>query len=211
MSVGHVRYRLSQSKRHRHAISTSVIDPEFAERMNVLQRLQHLDRYVPDPMTLTSAEERAAILNSPFVAAGLERYGRVASAVGIEARNPFMDRDVVTFCLSLPCEQLLANGWTKMIVRRAMDGLLPDEVRWRSQKTHLGGEFNAAVFNSARDAFSNCLTSMRSKLEPYIKREVLDEARQLATGAIDPTQSRDFIEVYNVFHMGNWLRLHRVP
>lgn len=43
----------------------------------------------------------------------------------IESRYPFWDRRLMEFCLALPLEQKLKNGWTRVILRRAMKGILP--------------------------------------------------------------------------------------
>jgi hypothetical protein len=35
-------------------------------------------------------------------------------------RYPFWDKRMIEFCLSLPPEQKIKKGWTRMIMRRAM-------------------------------------------------------------------------------------------
>ena len=55
----------------------------------------------------------------------------------LEARYPFWDRRLMKFCLALPSDQKLKNGWTRSILRRGMDGLLPDIVRTRVSKANL--------------------------------------------------------------------------
>ena len=55
----------------------------------------------------------------------LEVLDRAAAAAGVEARYPFYDKRVVEFCLALPSESKLSGGWTRLILRKAMDGLLP--------------------------------------------------------------------------------------
>ena len=38
------------------------------------------------------------------------------------------------FCLALPAEQKIQRGWTRLIMRRALSGILPAEVHWRSYR-----------------------------------------------------------------------------
>lgn len=59
---------------------------------------------------------------------------RHAALAGIEARLPFLDEDLVDFCLSLPSEYLVKGGWTKRVLREAMKGTLPEAVRTRRGK-----------------------------------------------------------------------------
>lgn len=51
--------------------------------------------------------------------------------LGIEERDPTGDRRIVEFCLALPMHQFLRRGANRFLIRHAMEGLLPDEVRWR--------------------------------------------------------------------------------
>lgn len=65
----------------------------------------------------------------------LLRYeDRNSMAFSVEARVPILGRDVVRFALKLPEEWKVSNGWTKYIVRKSMDGILPDEVVWNNRK-----------------------------------------------------------------------------
>jgi asparagine synthase (glutamine-hydrolysing) len=50
------------------------------------------------------------------------------AATGVEYRDPTADIDVVSFCLSIPPEQFLAEGIDRSLIRRAMRPLLPEKV-----------------------------------------------------------------------------------
>jgi len=52
----------------------------------------------------------------------------------IETRLPFLDYRMVEACLSMPPNYKIHNGWTKYILRLAVEGLLPKIVVWRSNK-----------------------------------------------------------------------------
>jgi asparagine synthase (glutamine-hydrolysing) len=53
---------------------------------------------------------------------------RTSMAVGVEARVPFLDFDLVRFARALPSEMKLRGQTGKYILRRAMKGVLPDSV-----------------------------------------------------------------------------------
>ncbi len=69
---------------------------------------------------------------------GLEELLRFADrnsmAHGREVRLPFLNHELVEFVFSLPAELKMKDGWTKYLLRKAMDKKLPDEIVWRKQK-----------------------------------------------------------------------------
>jgi asparagine synthase (glutamine-hydrolysing) len=127
----------------------------------------------------------------------LERYHRVAASQGIEARHPFFDKRVVEFCLGLPQAQKVADGWSKLIVRRGTAGLLPDDVRWRRGRwVRLGGRFLAAVIAESGEFLASELSGDMAALAPYLdlakvralydrhRRGDLDAAERIWTAAV---------------------------
>jgi len=64
----------------------------------------------------------------------LHAADRSAMAFGVESRFPFLDHELVDWCLRLPDEALTKRGWQKYVLRRAFDGQLPREVSWRADK-----------------------------------------------------------------------------
>lgn len=47
---------------------------------------------------------------------------------------PFLTRRLNAFCLSVPLDQQIRDGRDRLLLRRAMQGLLPDEVIWRTSR-----------------------------------------------------------------------------
>jgi asparagine synthase (glutamine-hydrolysing) len=52
----------------------------------------------------------------------------------LDVRHPFLHRKLVEFCLQLPPEMKVTNNFHKWILREAMRGILPEEVRRRRTK-----------------------------------------------------------------------------
>jgi asparagine synthase (glutamine-hydrolysing) len=65
----------------------------------------------------------------------LQRCDRVTMAHGLEARVPFLDRQVIAFAFGLPMVWKLSAPGTpeKRLLRRAFGGWLPDEILWREK------------------------------------------------------------------------------
>jgi asparagine synthase (glutamine-hydrolysing) len=65
----------------------------------------------------------------------LLRYeDRLSMAFSIESRVPFLDHRLVEFAFALPGTVKVRNGWSKYVLRRALDGLLPEHIVWRRDK-----------------------------------------------------------------------------
>ena len=112
----------------------------FAKRVRAVRRF---DRYwrLNDAMGRNLVEDRCRAMMSANSVVGRERYDRVAASCAVECRDPFMDIRVLEMSLGLTGPQLLRDGWRKLILRKAMRGLLPDEVIWRRGKEHVGWFF----------------------------------------------------------------------
>jgi asparagine synthase (glutamine-hydrolysing) len=52
----------------------------------------------------------------------------------IETRLPFLDYRLVEFAVSLPVSLKIKNGWTKYILRKSIENLLPEKIVWRKNK-----------------------------------------------------------------------------
>lgn len=65
----------------------------------------------------------------------LLRYAdRNSMAHSREVRLPFLSHELVEFVFSLPDSYKLNNGWTKVVLREAMNTILPQEICWRKEK-----------------------------------------------------------------------------
>lgn len=108
----------------------------------VLRR--HTRRSAAAELRRPVASEREAHLQGllqPGYQSTLELADRAAAAFGLETRYPFFDRRLIEFCLGLPEEQKFAGGWPRLLLRRAMEGVLPPEIQWRTTKANLSPNF----------------------------------------------------------------------
>lgn len=65
----------------------------------------------------------------------LLRYeDRNSMAFSVESRLPFLDHRLVDLALDISERDLIKDGWSKVILRRAMSGIVPDGIRWRRSK-----------------------------------------------------------------------------
>jgi asparagine synthase (glutamine-hydrolysing) len=64
----------------------------------------------------------------------LKYADRNSMAHSREVRLPFLNKELVEFCFSLPDEFKLHLGWTKFVMRKSFDDVLPNEICWRKEK-----------------------------------------------------------------------------
>jgi len=95
-------------------------------------------------------------------------------AYGIPLRDPTMDKRVIEFCLSLPENQYVRNGRDRFLIRRAMKGILPDEVR---QNVTMHGKQNADL----AQRLQSCWTELAEEIKDIglleTERKYLDVAK----------------------------------
>ena len=54
---------------------------------------------------------------------------------GVEVRLPFLSHELIAFLFTLPASYKIRHGWTKWLLRKTVDPLLPAEITWRKDKT----------------------------------------------------------------------------
>ncbi len=64
----------------------------------------------------------------------LREFDRAAMANGVESRAPFLDWRLMAYAFALPIESKIRGGSAKYILREALTGILPENVRTRRKK-----------------------------------------------------------------------------
>lgn len=109
----------------------TLADPAIARR----PLLDHLDEL---PEGLDRLERLLALETGFFLPDhNLNYTDKLAMAASVEARVPLLDPDLVDLACSLPAHQKVRGRTTKFILKKAMEGILPDEVIYRP-KTGFG-------------------------------------------------------------------------
>jgi len=111
----------------------SMIRREYARRQGLEPRALkwNFERY--DNRSL-----RIRFLRRPEVGANIDVFRRLS---GISLLNPTADRRVVEFCLSVPVEYFCEKGVPRSLVRNAMAGRLPEQVRTERRRGLQAADF----------------------------------------------------------------------
>lgn len=128
----------------------SILNPGFARSLGAGDR-QHAWVSQYRAASRTEAGLHRWTLRSPAIAKGFETLDRAAARAGVELRYPFFDLSLVRYALSLPASEKLRDGWSRSILRRAMDGILPPKVQWRRDKIDFTSEITHGLARHHRD------------------------------------------------------------
>lgn len=126
----------------------ALLNPDFTRRINLEQRLRQFLQSSSLPLTVKMQHWQS--LNSGVITYVLEQLDRCTAAFSLEARHPFMDKRLIEFCLSLPSEQKLSQGWSRVVFRRAMTNILPTIIQWRGDKGDLSANWTHGLQNLDR-------------------------------------------------------------
>ncbi|MEM7554523.1 MAG: lasso peptide isopeptide bond-forming cyclase [Cyanobacteria bacterium P01_A01_bin.84] len=177
--IKHIQ-QLWQSK-HEKISNTSVphnplVRTNFAKHIGLDERIQKLDISREKP--LTAKEQHWLSLTQGVLPYILERADQCAANFSLEVRHPFMDKRLIEFCLALPAEQKLCNGFGRMVMRRAMEGILPKKVQWRGGKADLSPNFDDGFLKRDRQILDRVMSNQIKHLEKYIDSDFLQTAYQ---------------------------------
>jgi asparagine synthase (glutamine-hydrolysing) len=154
----------------------STISQEFARRIGLAERRKVLQESRM-PLARTPREAHTRTLtwgHIPWALGG--KYDRAAANFSIEPRHPFFDKRLVELCLALPAEQRWDRGWTKVILRRAMAGILPEEVRWRTAPDNLAWDFMRPLLDCKKKIIAEVMHSDLDELSTYVDLVALRRA-----------------------------------
>jgi len=196
--------RILQRKRKSTDVIYPIINADFARQVRLDERVYSRKgeglrppRSARDEQwqTLTSA-------NFPWV---LELLDRSAAAFAIEVRHPFMDKRLIEFCLALPPEQKLYNGWGRIVMRRAMSGILPEEIRWRGGKTDMNPNFIHGLLKNSRRALDEVVLDLSGQVERFVDPYTFRELYQRLISQ-QKVKLADAMTFWKVATLAHWLR-----
>jgi asparagine synthase (glutamine-hydrolysing) len=179
------------------------MNTRFARHIGLRERIRALNSSQTSPPR-TVREDQWRSLTSGLFTIVLEQLDRSAAAFSLEARHPFMDKRLVEFCLALPPEQKLHQGWNRMVMRRAMAKVLPEQVQWRCDKTDMTPNFVYGLLTFDRKLLDEVILNDPGIIERYVNINALREMYRRMT-----TQPKvhvdDAITIWRIVTLARWL------
>lgn len=128
--------RLRRLKKRHNYIKPAVLDhfqseilKELSKKYLTIDALQELEISKTQLPHLLRYEDKNSMLHS------------------VETRLPFVDYRCVEMALSMPNAYKIKNGWTKYLLRKGMEGKLPDTIIWRKNKLGFNAPENTWLGN----------------------------------------------------------------
>ena len=195
--------RLRGGQRLDSFLARSIISPDFAAEMDVVGRWQTMAAQRSTTPQSSPAEEARDALQHASLTVAFERYRRVAAWHGMTPLHPLANRALMELSVGFTGRQRLHDGWTKAVLRHAMRGRLPEPVRLRCDKIHLGGFLTPRLWQHRRQLLRDTLLDGRNGLAPYVDAgKVQAIARQLD----DDEQDTALFAALPAFHLSRWLQ-----
>ncbi|EHQ88531.1 asparagine synthase (glutamine-hydrolyzing) [Desulfosporosinus youngiae] len=114
-----------------------------------------------------------------FMPTLLDRKDRMTMAAGLEVRVPFCDHRLVEYAWNIPWEMKALEGREKGLLRRALTGVLPDDVLWRRKspypKTH-----HPSYLLAVRTWLQEIMADKSSPILPFLNLPALKDLMKLS-------------------------------
>lgn len=166
--------RLKDRDRYKKLQNLSPINPDFAKRSSMQERLRRFGYDTFFINRLDSYEIRKKKLSPDFFSHLGVIVTKHSLASGVALRDPTMDKRVIDFCLSLPESQFVRKGWDRFLIRRAMTGILPDKVR---QNDTVRGKQSADLAQRLQSSWPELALEIRNIGARDVERKYLDIAK----------------------------------
>jgi asparagine synthase (glutamine-hydrolysing) len=156
-----------------------LLHPEFRANLDGADALDPLlvayrQSDAPDFVDATLGVDAALYLPDDL----LVKVDIASMAHSLEARSPFLDHEVVEFAATIPSDLKVRGRTTKFILKRALSGLLPEEIL-RRPKMGFGVPIDHWLRHELRDLAYDTLLSPRcigrGYFRPATVRRLLDE------------------------------------
>jgi asparagine synthase (glutamine-hydrolysing) len=180
----------------------AIVKQDFLQRINFGQRCQSLR--TPRINPLTERDIHHSRLNWAVMPSILETLNKTAGAFSLENRFPFWDKRLVEFCLALPANQKLHQGWNRIVMRRAMEGILPKEVQWRGGKADMTAGVEHGLLTFERERLEELILRNSEIIANYVNTTSLREAYQRFT--LSRGAGKDGLEVWKAVSLALWLQ-----
>ncbi|WP_135553332.1 asparagine synthase (glutamine-hydrolyzing) [Paenibacillus cymbidii] len=145
--------------------------------LEALDEVPYLDGETADERRM---REMSYLNITRFMPTLLDRKDRMSMAVGLEVRVPFCDHRLVEYVWNIPWEMKTAGDREKGILRRALKGVLPEDVLTRKKspypKTH-----NPNYAETVKTRLLERLDDPSSPLRPFVNAERLREIAAATT------------------------------
>ncbi|TIQ33734.1 MAG: lasso peptide isopeptide bond-forming cyclase [Mesorhizobium sp.] len=199
------RLRLKTAAQTRVPAWGALVNTDLARRTDLVDRF-HRAGYMPPSVSASEALTHRWVLSTGLVPHAFEVLDKAAANFGVEPRYPFWDKPLVEFCLALPGEEKLRNGFGRHVLRRAMEGVLPPAVQWRRDKIDFTANLVNGMLRNHRDLLDTVLVSDGDRIAPYVNLGEVNAAYARLLQKPNEAAPLDVQYVWRSISLSLWLR-----
>jgi len=189
--------------------ANTLISAEFAAHIGLAGRFERMQAHnSPTPHWNRFADARET-MEQPFLTVALERYRRVGAAQGVDPGHPFTDKRLQVLCSQLPDHLRMGAGQNKHLLRHIMRGRMPESVRLRSDKQHLGWPQNQALLEAHRRELGERILDHRSAISRYVNQKHLSSLEAELANPMQAPSPMEWQALFNLAQLGKLLAEHR--
>lgn len=179
-----------------------LLSRDFLAESRLAERL----RAAPRPEAAGGeAEQHRAVLADPLQPYAFEVHAGFYGAMGVEARYPFWDRKVAEFCLGLPASEKLSRGWSRLVLRRAMAGVVPASVLARRDKLDFTVHLARGLVRHHHEQVMDLVASAASPLAPHVDLARASSLYAKIAANPDAAPGRAVQMIWRAVSLGIWL------
>lgn len=201
MAPYHVKKVWRQINGFRVKPDTYMLKKNFVDEIEANKMIHEL--YLdPEKKANNSKKFHYFLLNLNSNQTSLEEFDRVASAFNIEPRYPFYDKRLIEFCYSLPSELKFEDGWDRMIMRKALEDILPKKVAWRPSKAEFRHYFDRNMLLYEKNRLDKIFKGNNSKNLKVFKKYVdLNKAQEIYNKYQSGSYGADSDDLWTVLNL----------
>ncbi len=109
------------------------ISQALVKRVQLLEQIKKANWLAVELHRLSPRAQMMQALMPKSIPVGATWNG-FSGAYGIDIRDPTMDKRLLEFCVGVPTKEFVGQGYSRFLMRRAMQGLLPKEVQWNVKR-----------------------------------------------------------------------------
>ncbi len=196
--------RLGLARKRPHPFNTC-INPAFAARTEGAARSPKQNARQPG-QAVTEQLLHYETLTGPLQSCAFEILDRTAAAAGVEARYPFWDKRLVEFCLSLEPAEKLNDGWGRLILRRAMEGVIPHLVQWRRLKFDFTRHIATSIIRDHSDLVMLTLTEPNTALGDYVDLPAARLMMERLQASVAQPNGYEVQAIFRIMVLAFWLK-----
>lgn len=106
-----------------------------------------------------------------------EKVDKASMAASVEVRVPFMDNDLIDFCISLNAKQKLHHGIQKWLLKQSLEGIVPREVLL-GKKRGFGVPYGYWIKSSLSELFQDHLLTFTQRNPDVLNMSYINQLIQ---------------------------------